>query len=521
MENLVVEYRGVLRPVTAEQLFILVRRGFISPDASVLADGESVPAREILAQLGEASPDARGYVTASRPFESAAALPIPTAPGGAVASAPVQDATYSLALDGRGAAPPDERQPLRVKLVAAGCLAALAIALVVAVCVARTPKREQVSEVERYANPTWKEGERPETEPTPEPTVATAAPEADEPESDVPEAQTPEEPDEDAAPTMGVATTMGGIPTMGLSTTTEDAPATSGNAQNVFESDDEESEPAPVAEEPASDATPSEPPQRAYAFDDTVDRISANFADLDLDSFRISVAAEWSALDKDEYETIAEYRARRRALLAELPSRRVWEDATFSDKFAVILTGEKTRVTQEYDAEKNRVYWYLPGAAYAKTERRGSCRINTSSYKARLVAVDGVSLRVPNDHELTESGLYFTHRCSREEASDIYGNVGALAVFTLDRSVLAKFESHKQYNAIDITFGRGLVDPRFYVCDTMSSYYARVLNADVYVKGLQVWFYDMRSGEVLEKCALAKAPEMAKENKKDSEESEN
>ena len=47
MENLVVEYRGVLRPVTAEQLFILVRRGFISPDASVLADGESVPVEKV------------------------------------------------------------------------------------------------------------------------------------------------------------------------------------------------------------------------------------------------------------------------------------------------------------------------------------------------------------------------------------------------------------------------------------------------------------------------------------------
>ena len=46
METIVVEYNGAMRQVTLEQLSALVRRGFVSPDARAIVDGEDCLVRE-------------------------------------------------------------------------------------------------------------------------------------------------------------------------------------------------------------------------------------------------------------------------------------------------------------------------------------------------------------------------------------------------------------------------------------------------------------------------------------------
>lgn len=241
-------------------------------------------------------------------------------------------------------------------------------------------------------------------------------------------------------------------------------------------------------------------------FDLTVTQIDPDYQGVDLNELSKLLSQFWSALDKNEYETAAEYRTRRREFLNNFANEPLVGDAKAGDWFAYVLSSRRSEIEQEYYAEKKALTWRLEGASFAKNQHKGSCLIATEPGVPNIVAADGASCYVANDHELLEEdGLFFVYPCSPTEASDLRGHVDALVLFTIDDATYAKFEPDKAFPPIDITFGRYRSDEQDYPCSTFKDFDDHVLGARVYVKGLQVWFYDNRTGDVLKKYAVANA----------------
>ena len=517
MEKIAVEFRGTLHNVTREQLGVMVQRGFVAPDSTLFVDGRTTLVRDF---LGTAQRSTTAPVPPVQAPDSSATAPVPPFPnssGAAPQTVTVPGATRNVntggAVDGmfdmneflgENGRKEEKKPNSKGKYVVMGVVAllllvggALAGFYLIPSMVKKTDK-SAVGNVDVTQNPAEVKNDVKTEEKEQEFSQSVASVDSVE-SSDVSSS-------DDATEELGVANNEISNDVAETESKDEEKPIdrdaelaiektltdlASERATN--EDEDDKSGREELAEENDSQSY-EEAEYENVPFDDSITEIKPRFKGCDLpDVYRGMLSA--FKVTKDEYETTREFEKRKAGLMKNVFSKSVSGSIMPNSRVAALVTMFK----QEYNADARKLECYLSGMIGLGNSISIVKNLETSTYTAQNAY--GVEKEVEKV-EITEYGVSTKSEVKRdyaiplspEEARNLKWRIEALVVFTIDPQKDAR---SGEYSGADINYIH--IEPKI-TSPKESVYWAHT----IYVKDVEIWFYDRETGEILLKSSASR-----------------
>ena len=264
--------------------------------------------------------------------------------------------------------------------------------------------------------------------------------------------------------------------------------------------------------EPQDEDAPVKSRYDALGFNESDTKIDRSYQGVDIELLSTSLCDFWSALNKDEFESVEEYKERRKEFLDKALDVELYGECNLGSRYAVVV--ENSEIVQVFDAENRFLILNLNGFSRAIKEKDNRTQKNskTDFYSIRFRRNDEPAIKafgnfvtvVDKDRDLTSRrGALFYHSCSAADAMNLKGHINALIVFSIDPELYNVFDPIDKFTVVDPIFNSPGLYGTFSRPIRFESYW-RSIEGTIYAKDVAVWFYDNRTGEVFKKSVLTR-----------------